>query len=413
MSAGRVLLRVLGPLRVWRDGAEQDVGPRQQAYLLALLLVGVGRPVTTSELIDLIWGDDPPASALKVIHKYVGGLRRLLEPSIGARGTGSYLHRRGNAYVFSTDSGTLDLVAFRELLEAAAASLAGGEGERALDQYVEALGLWRGPVGDGFAHGTAAMAVFSAIDEEFFSACTAAAELAVSLGRPERVLPALHLAARMGPFHEPVQAALVSTLGAAGRQAEVLAAFGTFRDRLAEGLGIEPGPALRAAHLRVLTQISTPALGTAIESGGSGLVGRIEELAVLRQAVREALNGRTGLGIVEGEPGVGKSSLLEEAAADARRSGALVICAACLEGDGTPAMWPWERALTLVLDTLPAQAREKWRSSDLGVLLGSPDGVAPMLTGSRGQFRLFEQVVDVIGQAAAQQPLLLIVDDLQ
>ncbi|MFC5748441.1 BTAD domain-containing putative transcriptional regulator [Actinomadura rugatobispora] len=408
-------LRILGPLRVWRDGAEQDVGPRQQAYLLALLLAGVGQPVTTSELIDLIWGDDPPASALNVIHKYVGGLRRLLEPAIGARGTSSYLQRRGNAYVLSAGPGALDLVAFRELLKAAAASLAHGQDERALDHYVEALGLWRGPAGDGFAHATAAMAVFSAIDEEFFSACTAAADLAVSLGRPDRVLPALHLAARMEPFHEPVQAALVSTLGAAGRQAEALSAFGAFRDRLSEELGIEPGPALRAAHLRVLTQASTssPAMNRAPESGGSGLVGRTEELAVLRQAVQDALNGRTGLGIVEGEPGVGKSSLLEEAAADAGRRGALVVWAACLEGDGAPAMWPWEQTLTLVLDILPAQAREKWRSSDLGVLLGSPDGTPPVLTGSRGQFRLFEQVVGVIGQAAAQQPLLLIVDDLQ
>jgi DNA-binding SARP family transcriptional activator len=418
-GAGAVRLRILGPLRIWRDGAELEAGPRQQAYLLALLLAGVGRPVTTSELIDLIWGDDSPASALNVIHKYVGGLRRLLEPAIGSRGTSSYLHRRGNAYLLSAGPGTLDLVAFRELLESAAASLADRQNEKALDHYVEALGLWHGTAGDGFTHGTSAMAIFSAIDDEFHAACAAAAHLAVSLGRADRVLPALQLAAKMGPFHEPVQAALISTLGAAGRQAEALSAFRILRIRLADELGIDPGPAVQAAHLRVLTQTSTSSLRTGTggdrvpDNRGSGLVGRAEELTVLRQAVQEALSGRTGLGIVEGEPGAGKTSLLEEAAADARQRGALVVWASCLEGDGAPAMWPWEQALTIVLDTLPTQAREKWLSSELGILLESRDDAAPVLSGSRAQFRLFEQVVTVIGQAASQQPMLLIVDDLQ
>lgn len=110
-------LQVLGPLRVWRDGVELDTGPRQQAYLLALLLARVGRPISASELIDLIWGDGVPSSALNVIHKYVGALRRLLEPAIPSRGTGSYLHRRGNIYLFTAPSGMVDLVTFRELVE--------------------------------------------------------------------------------------------------------------------------------------------------------------------------------------------------------------------------------------------------------------------------------------------------------
>ncbi|GAB2826085.1 hypothetical protein GCM10022221_25080 [Actinocorallia aurea] len=415
--AGAVRLKILGPLRVWRDGAEREAGPRQQAYLLALLLAHAGRPVTTGELIDLIWGDESPASALNVIHKYVGGLRRLLEPAIGSRGASSYLHRRGNAYLLSAGPGTLDLVAFRDLLERAAASLAERRREEALDHYVEALGLWQGPAGDGLVHGTAAMAIFSALDDEFYAACEAAARLAVSLGRADRVLPALQLAAKMGPFHEPVQAALIAALGAAGRQAEALTAFRTLRDRLADELGIDPGPALEAAHLRVLTQTPPPSPDAGGEPAtgnrGSGLVGRAEELAVLRQALREASNGRTGLGIVEGEPGVGKTRLLEEVAADAGRRGAHVVWASCLEGDGTPAMWPWEQALTAVLDGLPAPAREKWLSSDLGVLLEARDDAAPTLSGSRAQFRLFEQVVTVIGQAASRRPVLLVLDDLQ
>ncbi|MEV4515807.1 BTAD domain-containing putative transcriptional regulator [Dactylosporangium sp. NPDC049525] len=420
MNAGNdgLRLRMLGPLRVWRDGAELDVGPRQQAYLLALLLARVGHPVTTSELIGLIWGEDAPTSALNVIQKYIGALRRLLEPDVPARETGAYLQRRGNAYLFSAGPGTLDLLAFRELVEAAEAALAQGQHERALEHYVDALGLWQGPVVDGFTHETAAMAVFAALDDEFRAACTTAADLAVSLGRPELVLPALQLATKTAPFHEPVQAGFIATLGAAGRQAEALSAFRTFRDRLADELGIDPGPALQAAYLRVLTQTPTSPFeaggGDAVPKQRTGLVGRGEELAALRQAVQAALTGGTGLVIVEGEPGVGKTRLVEEAAAEAGRRGARVVWASCLEGDGTPAMWPWEQALTAVLDSLPAPAREKWLASELGGLLESRhDDGGPVVAGGRAQFRLFEQVVTVVGQAAAEQPVLLVLDDLQ
>ncbi|XVU21237.1 AfsR/SARP family transcriptional regulator [Actinoplanes sp. CA-054009] len=141
--AGRdgLRLQVLGPLRIWRDGAELNAGPRQQAYLLALLLARVGRPVSTSELIDLMWGDDVPGSALNIIQKYVGALRRILEPAVPSRTTGSYLHRRGNAYLFTAPPGTVDLVSFRELVSAAEQAVAEHDHAAALDRYIEALGL--------------------------------------------------------------------------------------------------------------------------------------------------------------------------------------------------------------------------------------------------------------------------------
>ncbi|MEO3862115.1 AAA family ATPase [Acrocarpospora sp. B8E8] len=419
---GPLRLQILGPLRLWRDGVELDAGPRQQAQLLALLLARAGHPVSTRELIDLIWADDAPASALNIIHKYIGALRRVLEPTVPARAAGTYLHRRGNAYVFSAGPATLDLLTFRELLEAAQVALARQTRDVALDHYVKALGLWQGPAGDGLSYESPAMPILAALDDEFHVTCVAAAELAVSLHRPERVIPPLQLAASMALFHEPVHASLIATLGAAGRQAEALSAFHAVRDRLAEELGIDPGPALQAAHLRVLTQTPRPPVVASTESEGdraparqtAGLVGRGEELGVLWQAIEAALTGRSGLGIVEGEPGAGKTRLLEEAAAAADQRGALVVWASCLEGDGTPSMWPWEQALTIVLDSLPGLAREKWLASELGRLLESrDDDAAPPLSGSRAQFRLFEQVVTFIGQASAERPMLLVMDDLQ
>ncbi|WP_093618326.1 ATP-binding protein [Actinoplanes philippinensis] len=399
-------------MRVRRDGVELDPGPPQQALLLAVLLARCGHPVGVHELISVIWGDDIPSSARNIIQKYIGALRRLIEPGLPFRDHGSFLRRHGDSYSFTGAPDILDLVLFRQLVATARAETAGHRPKAALDSYVEALALWHGPAGDGVVYGTGATPIFAAIDDDYYDACVAAADLAVSLRRPEPVLRALQTAASAAPFHEPVQAALIRVLGAAGRQADALSVYRTVRDRLAEELGIDPGRPLEEAHRSVLGR-PTAAPAEPPVTAASALVGRARELAVLRGVVGEARGGRTAVGVVEGEPGVGKTMLVEEAAAEAAGHGALTVWGACLPGDGTPALWPWEQALGTVVDSLPPSSQEKWRASDLGRLLEPRDDDAPAGPGGSSQFRLFELVVAVVAQAAAQRPMLLVLDDLQ
>lgn len=421
-SGGNLRLQILGPMRIWRDGVELAPGPRQQACLLAVLLARAGTPVSTSELIDLIWPHDVPASAVNILQKYVGVLRRLLEPGLPARGAGSYLQRHPNGYRFVAGPDTLDVVAFRELVGAARDDVAQRRPEAALDRYVQALELWQGPASDGLLPDSAVSPVFGALDAAFLDACVAATGLALSWAQPERVLRPLHLAARMAPLHEPVQAGLVTALAAAGQQAEALSVYRTVRARLVEELGIGPGPALVAAHRRVLEPAAAEDPSGGRASGpadaappADGLVGRAEELTVLRQAVESALAGGTGLVVVEGEPGVGKTRLLEEAGAEAGRRGALVVWGRCLEGDGTPSMWPWVGLVGALLDSLPEAARQEWHAGELGRLVGTPGGVpaAPVLPDSGARFRLFEHAVALVGRISARRPVVLVVDDLQ
>ncbi|MFK0106137.1 ATP-binding protein [Streptomyces sp. NPDC091217] len=421
-SDASLRLQVLGPLRVWRDGVELDAGPPQQAYLLALLLARAGEPVSISELVDLIWAEDVPVSAVNILQKYVGALRRLLEPALPAREPGSYLQRRGGAYLFVAAPGTLDVVRFRELVDAAEGGVAEQRLVAALDGYLEAVGLWHGSAGDGIAYGSTGMAIFAGLDDEFRHACVAAAELAIRLGRPERVLQSLHMAARMAPLHERVQASLIAALAAAGQPAEALSVFRTVRARLAEELGVDPGPALVAAHLSVLERapaeevpcerVAAPGTGV---STADRLVGRAEELAVVRHAVESAFAGSTGLVLVEGEPGVGKTRLLDEAGAEATRRGALVVRGHCLPGDGTPSMWPWAQVVNALLDDVPAAARRDWQAGELGRLV-TPRGdghTTSVLPDGGVQFRFFEQAVELVRQVSARRPVVLMVDDLQ
>ncbi|WP_436535528.1 ATP-binding protein [Actinoplanes sp. HUAS TT8] len=356
----RPRLQLLGPLRIWRDGAEVDAGPPQQAFLLAVLLARSGETVGVAELVELIWGTDVPASAFNTIQKYVGSLRRLLEPGLAPRESGSYLVRHGDGYRFCPMPGMLDAVEFRRRLDQAR------ESADALGGYLQALELWHGPAADGLPRA----ASFAALDEEFLGACVTAADLAVPRGRPERVLGPLRLAARMAPGDPRIRASLTTALAAAGRDTT--------------------GP-------------------------GAGLIGRVEEFTVLRQAVESGLGGGTAVVVVEGEPGAGKTRLLEEIAASAGRQDAYVVWGRCLEGDGTPSMWPWVQAVRTLIDSLPPPARERWRDGELGRLVQPHHGVpaGPILPDSGSQFRLFEQGVAVIAQVAAGQPVLLIVDDLQ
>ncbi|TQS46212.1 AfsR/SARP family transcriptional regulator [Cryptosporangium phraense] len=314
--------QILGSLRLWRDGTELEIGPPQQSYLLALLLAREGRLVSTADLIDLIWEDDAPSSALNVVHKYIGALRRLLEPSLPPRGTGSYLLRRGNGYLLAAGASRLDLTAFRALIRTADVSRAAGHRADALDRYVDALRLWHGSTSDALVGGTAASSIATALDGEFYDACAAAAELAIALGQPGRVLSSLRMAAGMAPLHEPVQAGLVTALAADGQQAEALSVFRGVRTRLAEDLGIDPGRVLQEAQRRVLDQtaaatpIAPPAPFDVRRTAAippvaqlppdlPTFVGRSAELTILSDLLA---TGRTVIALA-GPGGVGKSAL--------------------------------------------------------------------------------------------------------
>lgn len=425
-------LQILGPLRVWRDGVELSAGPRQQAFLLAVLLAREGRATSIAELLELIWGDEAPPTAVNVIHKYIGALRRLLEPTLRTRGTGSYLLRRGNGYLCAAGPGALDLIDFRQRVATARIQAEERRPDVALDLLLDALALWRGPAGDGIDHGGASRTIFETLNTEFCSAAVSAAELAVLVGRPTEVLPALRLAADMAPLHESVQASLITALGAAGQQAAALSLFREVRTRLAEDLGIEPGHALASAHQRVLNQDLPPMVDTAgvdrlteyplapqanTPDGDlltSRLVGRSDELTALRRALQRVHGGTSGLLLLEGEPGVGKTRLLEYFTSEESLQGAVAVWSHCLDG-ASPSMWLWVQIVDGVSARLAPEARTTLSAGELGVLLNAPGttGQDRNSSDNTSRFRLFDDVVTLLAQVSARRPVVLVIDDLQ
>src|SRR5215471_13843701 len=129
--------RVLGPVEVVLDGQPVALGAPKQRGLLALLLVNRRRVVTAEQLIDGLWGEEPPASALQSLQVYVHGLRRAL----GAE----RIETAGRGYRVAAGEEELDLDRFERTLERGRAALEAERPDDAADDLREALAVWRGP----------------------------------------------------------------------------------------------------------------------------------------------------------------------------------------------------------------------------------------------------------------------------
>jgi len=313
----RLRVQILGPLRVWRDGREVDAGPRQQRSVLAFLAARAGNPVTVTEMIDLLWGEDPPPSAMNAVHRYVGALRRVLDPTIEARSPGRWLVRHGAGYRLGVARENLDLAAFRHAARAARSSARGGEAT-ALDRYIEALRLWQGRPGSGIADTVAAQALFASLTGEYVAVAVDAARLARRLGCPGRVVELLRQAAVAAPFDEPLHAELVSAMAAAGRHADALATYTAIRDRLASELDIEPSAVLEEAHRavpvrNVVVPRPRPEPGSPAQLPPELplFVGRTATMAAVRQLAGNPSPVKHAPRILafDGMPGIGKTAL--------------------------------------------------------------------------------------------------------
>jgi DNA-binding SARP family transcriptional activator len=245
---------LFGTIRAWRGEVELNVGPPQQRAILALLLVRANRLVSVGDMIELVWGQDPPGSAVNAIHKYIGCIRRLLEPGLGARANGQWLTRHGDAYRLRVDEGMTDLVTFRRLAEEARSARAKGRPADAWALLGEALALRRGACGESLDLRGQNQDHFTAVDQEYFAAVAEAAESALASGQAPQILPVLRQAAADEPLNETLQAHLMMVLAATGQQARALSHYQLVRQQLSEELGVDPGAELCSAHGKVLQQ---------------------------------------------------------------------------------------------------------------------------------------------------------------
>ena len=237
---------VLGPFEVRDDGRLLALGGGKQRAVLAVLLLHAGEVVSTERLIDALWGERPPASALNSVHIYVSQLRKALGDS--------RLVTRGRGYSLELESGHLDRERFERLLEEGRTQRRDGDPERAAETLRDALALWRGPALADLAYEPFAQTEIARLEELRLSAFEERIEADLEMGRHTHIVPELEALIREHPLRERPRAQLMLALYRSGRQADALEVYRDARRTLSVELGLEPGPRLRELEQAVLQQ---------------------------------------------------------------------------------------------------------------------------------------------------------------
>ncbi|MFD8953739.1 BTAD domain-containing putative transcriptional regulator [Streptomyces xanthophaeus] len=247
---------ILGTTQAIRDdGSTVAVGGARLRALLTALALRPGRAVPAHLLVAEVWDGDPPAEAVAALHALVARLRRALGHAAVRSAEGGYL--------LAAEREDVDLYRFEHLALAGHAALDQGDPAKAGTLYEDALALWRGPALADLPDPAAEAARWEAVRDEAHRGLLGAA---LALGRAERVLPELTALCARQPLDEALQALRIRALRDAGRPAEALAAYEAVRRELADRLGTDPGPALRALHAELLSPNPEPGP----DHGGNG-----------------------------------------------------------------------------------------------------------------------------------------------
>ena len=226
-------LRLLGPIEASLNGEPVPLGTKKQRALLAILALHANTTVSTDRLVDGLWGDDPPASAAKMVQLYVSQLRRAL----GANGA---IATHGRGYELRVEPDDVDAARFERLI-------AEGAGR-------EALALWRGDPMPDVADEPFAAQEIRRLEELHLHAAELAIDRDLANGHSHEVLGELEGLIAEHPLRERLRAQQMLALYRSGRQADALGAYRNARETLVDEIGVEPGPELRHLHEQILQQ---------------------------------------------------------------------------------------------------------------------------------------------------------------
>jgi DNA-binding SARP family transcriptional activator/tetratricopeptide (TPR) repeat protein len=337
-----LVVSLFGPVRAWRGGLELELGAPRRRAVFALLAVQANRPVSRDELIDGMWGDDPPPSAVNAVHVYVAGLRRALEPRRARRASGRILVASGPGYQLRLEPGQLDAEMFGQHVARARESRERDDMLATIRSLDAALALFQATPLSGIP-GPWADIERVRLGELQLTVIEERIEAMLGYGRHAEAAVQLAGLVREHPLRERLRGQLMLALYRCGQRADALAAFAAARRVLIEELGIEPGPELRRMHAQILaahTDLEPAAheravghdLGGATGAGSlsdrrerpgpaqlpgdvHAFTGRAEELAELDRMLAATVTTAGDaaramvISVVSGTAGVGKTAL--------------------------------------------------------------------------------------------------------
>ncbi|MEV6050195.1 BTAD domain-containing putative transcriptional regulator [Streptomyces sp. NPDC052107] len=321
---------VLGPVRAWRGEEQIGMGSPQQRALLAALLLREGRTATAAELIDALWGAEPPSQALAAVRTYASRLRKILPPGVLLSESGGYAVR-------VPGEGALDLAVAQTLTAEAEKARFAGDLCRARDLLNRALSLWDGEVLAGVP-GPYAETQRVRLEEWRLGLLESRLDMDLEQGCHAEAVSELTALTAAYPLRERLRELLMLALYRSGRQAEALAVYADTRRLLAEELGVDPRPGLRELQQRILqadpalAEPSSPAAETAAVpvrpaqlpasvpdfTGRASFVTELSEVLSSASESRDAGDRVMAVSALAGIGGVGKTTLAVHVAHRAR-----------------------------------------------------------------------------------------------
>jgi DNA-binding SARP family transcriptional activator len=252
MVENKIGFGVLGPLQMTVDGAPVALGTPKQRAVLAVLVMNRNRSVAIDSLITAAWEQWPPPEARASLHSYISNLRKLVAGA-GADSR-SVLVNAPPGYRLAVADTACDIGRFIIEKAAGVQAAAAGRLEEASRHLTAALAEWRGPVLEDLRDFQFVDAFATALTEDKMVALTARAEAEIACGRGYAVIGELESLTVEHPYREPLWAQLITAYYLAERQSDALDAYQRLKTTLADDLGIDPGPTVRALHERILRQ---------------------------------------------------------------------------------------------------------------------------------------------------------------
>ncbi|HEY9373005.1 MAG TPA: BTAD domain-containing putative transcriptional regulator [Streptomyces sp.] len=421
-AASDLRFGVLGTVRAWRGGEALPSGSPQQRALLAALLLRDGRTATAGELIDAIWGDEPPSQALAAVRTYASRLRKVLDPGVLVSDAGGYAIRAPRE--------ALDLNVAQDLAAEAEKLRASGGRCEARALINKSLGLWDGEV-LASVPGPYAETQRARLEEWRLTLLETRLDMDLEVGSHAEAVSELTALTAAHPLRERLRELLMLALYRSGRQAEALAVYADTRRLLADELGVDPCPELARLQQRILqadaelarpvaeqtpapATVSRPAQLPATVSDFTGRAAFVHELGD-RLATAEgrvmAVSALAGIG------GVGKTTLAVHVAhaarphfpdgqlyvdlqgAGARAAAPETVLGAFLRALGTP-----DSAIPDSLDERAALYRSTLDGRRVLVLLDNARDAAqirPLLPGTAGCAALVTSRIRMVDLAGA------------
>jgi predicted ATPase/DNA-binding SARP family transcriptional activator len=427
-------IQVLGSFRVWRQGelVSNETWPTHKSKtLFKILLTERGHFVSADRLVEYLWPDLPPKQAQNNLWVTVSQVRRVLQPDMPRRAPSDYILTQREGYMFSKDSDYwLDVDAFRAHLEAGRQS---DQAPTQIKAFEAARQLYRGDYLEEDPYEDWSLATREVLREHYLALLTNLAEAHARQGRYRRAISLCHEGLAIDNIREAVYRQLMLYHYCAGEQSLALKVYDECKCTLRGEIGVDPMPEtislyrqiqrrqVEAVDRDVTYPRPTQDFAVSYSLGRTPFVGREAEYGRLAACATEAAASRGQVVLITGEPGIGKSRLVQEVAGFAREQGMSTLFACCYQVEQAMSYQPVNDLARQALEDRTAETLPRLPAvwlAEIATLLpeitdavpGLP-AVPPDVDESR-QGRLFYALARLFATIADCSGLMLAVDDI-